>query len=88
MITVAATEFSKHFGLYRETVQREVIAVTSHDRVTGYFLSAADYQDYQHLKSLAQKSYAITELPEATINAIASSKMDKRHDHLNDLLDK
>ena len=87
MITVAATEFSKHFGLYRETVQREVIAVTSHERVTGYFVSATEYQDYMRLKALAAKSYAVAELPEATIHEIARTQMDVRHDHLNDLLD-
>ncbi len=87
MITVAATEFSKNFGRYREQVQREPIAVTSHDRVTGYFVSNAEYEDYVRVKSLMPKAYAVEELSEQTIQAIAASKMDAKHNHLNSLLD-
>lgn len=88
MITIPATEFSKNFGQYREAAQREPIAVTSHERVTGYFLSAADYEEYVRLRAMMPKAYAVSELSEATIQAIAAAKMDKRHDHLNKLLDK
>ena len=87
MITVAATEFSKNFGRYREQVQREPIAVTSHDRVTGYFVSNAEYDEYVRVKSLMPKAYAVEELSEQTIQAIAASKMDAKHNHLNSLLD-
>ncbi len=87
MITVAATEFSKNFGRYRELVQREPVAVTSHERVTGYFVSNTEYEDYVRVKSLMPKAYAIEELSEETIQAIAASKMDAKHNHLNNLLD-
>lgn len=87
MKTVPASEFSKNFGRYRELAQREPIAVTSHERVTGYFVSSAEYEDYLRLKSLMPKAYAVEELSEETIRAIAASKMDARHDHLNSLLD-
>jgi len=87
MKTVPATEFSKNFGRYRELVQREPIAVTSHERVTGYFVSSTEYEEYLRLKSLMPKAYAVEELSEETIRAIAASKMDARHDHLNSLLD-
>lgn len=87
MLTVAATEFAKNFGQYREAVQREPVAVTSHDRVTGVFLSAREYAEYQRLKSLMGKAYAVEELSEETLQAIAASRMDARHDALNALLD-
>ncbi len=87
MISVPATEFSKNFGRYRELVQREPVAVTSHERVTGYFVSTAEYDEYLRLKSLMPQAYAIEELSEDTIRAIAASKMDSRHEHLNKLLD-
>jgi hypothetical protein len=87
MITVPATEFSKNFGYYRELVQRETVAVTSHERVTGYFVSSVEYDEYMRLKARLPKAYAIEELPPATLRAIAESKMDKRHDHLNKLLE-
>lgn len=87
MITVPSTEFSKNFGRYRELVQREVVAVTSHERVTGYFVSSTEYEEYMRVKSLMPKAYAVEELSEETIQAIAASKMDARHNHLNSLLD-
>ena len=87
MITVPSSEFSKNFGRYREAAQREPIAVTSHDRVTGYFVSGSDYEADLRLKAQMPKAYAVEELSEETIQAIAASKMDARHDHLNSLLD-
>lgn len=87
MITVPATEFSKNFGRYRELVQREPVAVTSHERVTGYFVSSSEYEEYVRVKSMMPKAYAVEELSQETIQAIAASKMDARHNHLNSLLD-
>lgn len=87
MKIVPASEFSKNFGRYREMAQREPIAVTSHERVTGYFVSSAEYEEYVRLKSMLPRAYAVEELSQETIQAIAASKMDARHDHLNSLLD-
>ena len=87
MITVPASEFSKNFGRYREVAQREPVAVTSHNRVTGYFVSGADYEAYLRMKAHMPKAYAVEALSEETIQAIAMSKMDAKHDHLNSLLD-
>jgi PHD/YefM family antitoxin component YafN of YafNO toxin-antitoxin module len=87
MITVPASEFSKNFGRYREAAQREPVAVTSHDRVTGYFVSGSDYEAYLRMKAQMPKAFAVEGLSEETIQAIAASKMDAKHDHLNSLLD-
>lgn len=87
MITVPATEFSKNFGKYRETALYEPVAVTSHDRVTGYFVSARDYEEYLRLKARAVKALAVEELSAETIQAIAATRMDARHEVLNRLLD-
>ena len=89
MITVAATEFSKNFGRYRELAQREAVAVTSYERVTGYFVSRTEYEELQRLRlrSMMPKAYAVEELSEATVQAIATSRMDALHNHLNALLD-
>lgn len=87
MITVPATEFSKNFGRYRDMAQRETVAVTSHERITGYFVSSNDYEEFMRIKSMLPKTYATHELSEETIRAIATSKMDARHNHLNSLLD-
>lgn len=87
MITVPATEFSKNFGRYREIVQREPVAVTSHERVTGYFVSSNDYEEFVRIKAMMPKAYAASELSEETIKAIAASKIGVRHKHLNSLTD-
>jgi PHD/YefM family antitoxin component YafN of YafNO toxin-antitoxin module len=87
MITVAATEFSKNFGRYREMVQREAVAVTSHDRVTGYFVSSAEYEAYLQLKAQLPVAYGVEELTQETMQAIAACQMDARHGHLNSLMD-
>lgn len=51
---ISATEFARNFGHYREVVQREPVAVTSHNRITGYFVSAAEYEAYLKLKEKAE----------------------------------
>ncbi len=56
MSAVTATEFTRNFGRYREMAQREPVAVTNHDRVTGYFVSAPDFEEYRRLKALVPKT--------------------------------
>lgn len=87
MLEVSATDFVKHFGQYRERVQREAIAVTSHGRTSGFFVSEEDYKEYLQLKANARKAYSINDLPEDTVKSLASSVMDSSHDHLNALMD-
>lgn len=87
MTEVAATEFARNFGRYREAAQHEAVAVKSHDRITGYFVSARDYEEYQRLKAYAPVSLAVEELDAETIKALATARMDSRHDALNHLMD-
>ena len=87
MVTVTATEFAKNFGRYREAVHREPVAVTSHERIAGYFMSSEDYETYQRLKAMLPKVLAAHEIPEDTLSALQKARMDDRHYHLNGLLD-
>lgn len=87
MLEVPATKFVKNFGQYKEQVQREVIAITSHGRTSGYFVSEHDFKEYLLLKAHSRHPYHISELPEETITAIATTKIDPSHDQLNSLLD-
>ena len=84
---VPATEFARNFGRYREVVQREVIAVRAHDRITGYFVSARDYEEYQRLKAMMPVALAAEELDDDTLQALSKSKMDPRHAALDRLMD-
>ena len=45
MREVPATEFARNFGQYREIAQREPVAVTSHGRMTGYFISPVEFEE-------------------------------------------
>lgn len=87
MREVATTEFTRNFGLYREVVQREAVAVTSHGRATGYFISAVEYEELQRYKRLARQTFATADLSKEDIDAIASGRMSPEHEHLNALLD-
>lgn len=87
MIEVTATEFARNFGRYKEAAQREPVAITSHGRTSGYFVAAAEFEEYQRLKARARRAYHISELPPEIVEAIAATRMDPAHEHLNDLLD-
>lgn len=87
MREVPATEFTRNFGLYREIVQREPVAVTSHGRPTGYFVSSVEFEALQRYKAMVERSFATAELPEEEVREIAAGRMSPAHDHLNALLD-
>ena len=87
MLQVTASEFVKHFGQYKEQVQRQSIAITSHGRTSGYFVSEHEYNEYMLLKSRSRQTYHVTELPSATVVAITQAKMSDEHEHLNSLMD-
>ncbi|PTE07598.1 type II toxin-antitoxin system Phd/YefM family antitoxin [Mesorhizobium helmanticense] len=87
MREVPATEFARNFGRYREIVQREPVAVMSHGRPTGYFVSAVEYEDLQRYKNLVRQSFATKDLQREEVEAIASGRMSLEHDHLNALMD-
>lgn len=87
MVQVSATEFVKHFGRYKEEAQREPIAITSHGRTSGYFVSSHEFEEYQRLKAMPRHTYHISELPEDIADVIEKAAMDPAHNHLNRLLD-
>jgi prevent-host-death family protein len=87
MTAVTATDFAKAFGRYKEEAQREPVAITSHGRVSGYFVSAREYEELQRLRAFERRVYSLKDLPQEIAEAIKNSKMDPAHDHLNALLD-
>ncbi len=84
--TVPASEFTRNFGRYRMQAQREPVAVSSHGQVTGYFVGPDDYEEFKRFRAQRQ-SFATVELSDDRIAAIAKSRMDPRHAHLDALLD-
>lgn len=87
MRQVSASEFARNFGQYRELVQREPIAVTSHGRPTGYFVSAAEFEEWQRHKGQMRQSFSAADLPPEKVEAIATTRMGPGHNHLNALMD-
>ena len=87
MSAVTATEFAKTFGRYKEEAQREPIAITSHGRVSGYFISAREFEELQRLRAFERRVHRVSDLPAEIADAIEGSKMSPAHDHLNKLLD-
>jgi prevent-host-death family protein len=87
MREVPATEFTRNFGQYREIAQREPVAVTSHGRATGYFISVVEYEELLRLKASACRSRAVADMTKDEIDQMTSGRMGSEHDHLNDLLD-
>jgi PHD/YefM family antitoxin component YafN of YafNO toxin-antitoxin module len=84
---VTATEFAKSFGRYKEEAQRQPIAITSYGRVSGYFVSAREFEELRRLRALERRVLRLKDLPQDLVDAIKASKMDSAHDHLNALLD-
>ena len=87
MVAATATEFAKRFGRYREAAQREPVAITSHGRVSGYFVSAREYAELERLRAFERQVYRLDDLPAEIAEAIEVARMDPAHNHLNDLLD-
>lgn len=86
-MAIPASEFAKNFGRYKEEAQREPVAITSHGRISGYFISEREYQELQRLRKFERRVFRIKDLPAEIAKAIEASKMDSKHDHLNALLD-
>ncbi|HEX4112579.1 MAG TPA: hypothetical protein VH020_08590 [Stellaceae bacterium] len=84
--TVSASEFTRNFGRYRMRAQREPIAVSNRGQITGYFVGSEEYEEFKRFRD-GRHSFATAELSEEKVRAIRASRMDRRHHHLNKLLD-
>ncbi len=87
VLKVTASKFARNFGRYREAVQREPVAVTSHDRVTGVLVSPQDFDEYQALKRRAAHALWAHELFDDTLSMLEAARMDERHAELDRLMD-
>lgn len=85
--TVPASKFTRNFGRYRMRAQREAVAVSSHGQITGYFVGADEYEEFKRYRD-SRRSFATAELPDEKVRAIGASRMDRRHKHLDSLLDR
>ena len=63
MNAITATEFAKSFGRYKEEAQREPVAITSYGRISGYFVSAREYEELRRLREFERRVYRLKGLP-------------------------
>jgi len=85
--TVPASEFTRNFGRYRMQAQRQPVAVSNHGQISGYFIGAEEYEEFQRYRD-SRRSFATAELSDQKMKAIGASRMDPRHSHLDRLLDR
>jgi PHD/YefM family antitoxin component YafN of YafNO toxin-antitoxin module len=83
MIRVSSTEFGKEVGRYQDLALSQAVMVTRNGRDRTVMISA---EEYHRLKRRDRRVFATAELPEEIVEAIRTSKMDSRHDHLNELI--
>ena len=73
--SVPASDFSRNFGKYQdEAIPAGVINVTSHGRVIGAYLSAAELQHFEQLKRRERQVLKVGELDDETIAAIEAAE--------------
>ncbi len=73
--TVSATTFARNFARYKDEAIRDgVIIVTSHDRVIGGFLSAAELENYRKLKARERRVLKIEDLSDEEVALIQGAE--------------
>ena len=83
---VPAAKFTRNFGRYRMLAQKGAVPVSSHGKITGYFMAADEFEAFQRFKDQRRHFFTV-DLPDEVVREIAESRMDPRHDHLNALMD-
>jgi prevent-host-death family protein len=83
MIRISATEFGKEVGRYQDAAMTQPVIVTRNGRDRTVMISA---DEYQRLKRRDRQVFDTADLPADIIKAVENSKMDPRHNHLDDLL--
>jgi len=83
MLRVTSTEFGKEVGRYQDAALTQTVIVTRNGRDRTVMISA---EEYQRLKRRDRQVFAVGELPEDIIDAIATVEMDPRHAALDDLI--
>jgi hypothetical protein len=76
----------RNCGRYRIRAQREAVAVSSHGRITGYFIGPDEHDELKRFNE-SRRSFATAELSEERVRAIAAAGMDSRHSSLDAILD-
>ena len=83
MIRIPSTEFGKEVGRYQDVALSQPVTVTRDGRDRTVMISA---EEYGRLKRRDRQVFGTGEAPEEVIEAVRNSKMDPRHNQLDELL--
>ena len=84
-VVVSATEFQNAAGRFFDQAAKTPVFITRHRRIARVLL---DIDEYERLAALdARQAITAAELSEAEIAALEAARMDRRHEHLDDLMD-
>ena len=76
--TVPCSEFARNFGRFREDATAgKIVKVSSHGRVVGAFISAAELEHFETLKRRERQVYGIEDMPEDVFEAIMDAEYGK-----------
>ena len=70
MSVVTASEFARSFGRLQDEAFSGPIQVTSHGRVIGAYLSAAEFEHFERLKRREAEILVVGKLPDDVVEAI------------------
>jgi hypothetical protein len=74
MSVVSASQFARSFGRLQDEAFSQPIQVTSHGRVIGAYISAAEFEHFERLKRREAQSLVVGELPDDLVEAIEGAK--------------
>ena len=80
MVSITSVEFQRNIGQYQDTALTEPVTITRHGRERLVLISA---EEFHLLQQRAREVLHVNELTEDDIAQIESTKMSKKHDHLN-----
>jgi prevent-host-death family protein len=81
---VSAADIGGNFGQIADRAQVEPVSITKNGREHVVLLSA---EEYARLVRRDRRVWRTSEAPSDVVEAVRAARMDRRHDHLNDLLD-
>ena len=83
MVRVASSEFGKEIRRYQDLALSQPVIVTGDGLDRTVLISA---EEYFRLTRRDRQVFASGELPAEMVEAVASTRMDERHNHLNELV--
>ena len=87
MNSVTETEFVRNFGRHSTDAEQGPIAVTSCGRVTGYYVSAHEFEEMKRAIEGIRKSHTLRTMPDHLWSAIMEAKVGPGFSHLDKLLE-